>query len=457
MNARAGIEALQGRYLSGTATPEREVDAQLARIGRSRSNAFVHVRADAARAEAALATAALREGRAVGALHGVTVAVKDLIDVAGTATTCGSAQHLQRQAGADAPAVARLRAAGAIVIGKANTHEFAYGATGDRSHFGPVANPHDPARMAGGSSSGSAAAVSEGLAHAALGTDTSGSIRIPSALCGVVGLKPSFDLLPLAGVQPLSRSLDHVGPVAGTVRDCALLLSVLAQAPLSRYWSGGAASLAGRTVGVPTDYFGEPVQEAVAQALRRAQAVLARAGAKLVAIAVQGLAQAHAAQQCILQVEALDQHAQALRAGAPFGEEVRERLQAAQHVLASDYLAALREQAAFRDRMDRVFGQVDALLVPTYPMTAPLLQERETALEAGRFPTRWLITRCTVPASLSGHPALSVPFGRDGRGLPIGVQLVGPMHGECGLFDVGAALEEAGEAACGFLVGAQAT
>ncbi|MDH5856593.1 amidase [Lampropedia aestuarii] len=440
----SSITELQVRYHSGSTTPALELERQLQCIANSQTNAFITVAADAARQQSRAATQALTANVAPGLLHGMTVAVKDLIDVQGLPTTCGSAQGVGAPpAAADAPIVARLRAAGAVVIGKANTHEFAYGATGDRSHFGPVANPHNLQHMTGGSSSGSAAAVSEGLAHMALGTDTSGSIRIPAAMCGVVGLKPTFGLLPVDGVRALSPSLDHVGPITATVQDCALVLAVLTESPSTRYWPSDAKDMTQLRIGIPSNYFNEPLSATVAQALKRAAAALEQAGAAVVPICIAGVNEAHAAQQRILQVEALDQHAPALQSGAPFGAEVHERLQAAHGITAADYLHALRYQQQFRANMDAAFQEVDVVLTPTCPMTAPLLQERDTPIGADMFSTRWLITRCTVPASLSGHPALSIPFGYDDAKLPIGLQLIGPLHGECTLFDVGAYLERA--------------
>ncbi len=438
------IAALASAYRTRQTTPSATLRDLLDRIAASPLNSFISVDPETVMRQAADADAAFAGGAPAGALHGIPVAVKDLIDVAGMRTTMGSQQYAnQASAERDAQVVARLRAEGAIIVGKTNTHEFAYGLTGDRSYFGAACNPRDPARMTGGSSSGSAAALGAGLCAAALGTDTSASIRLPAALCGVVGLKPTYDLLPRAGAFDLSQTLDHVGPMSATVRDNAVLLDALAGQPAHSYARLAGQSVRGRTVGLATGFYLDYLDAPVRQALEQAQEAFRQAGAQVVPIEIAQVQAIYEAQQLVLKTEAYARHLRALTTNAPYQDEVRARLLTGADVLAVDYLQAMAMRTVARRAFDEALAQVDVLLCPTCGLTAPLRDQRTTALDGQEYSTTWLLTRLTAPTNLSGHPSLSVPFGADSQGLPISMQLIGRHLDEAVLYQFGQALEDA--------------
>lgn len=427
------IEPLLQQYQEHITTPESIARDLLARIDASTLNAFVSVCRDRVLAEAR----SLEDKATDQPLHGIAVAVKDLIDVEGYRTTLGSAFHQDNVASADAEVVTRIKAAGAIVIGKANTHQFAYGPMGDRSYAGPVHNPHNPEHMTGGSSSGSAAAVAAGLAHAALGTDTAASVRLPAAFCGVVGMKPTKGLIPDSGVFPLSKTLDHVGPITADCRDNARLLAVLADRSLDTYQHRIGQPVAGCVVGLPDRFFNTYWSDDIRAAMDTAIEVLRKVGVEVRPVALPGIEDVYEKMQPVQRAEAYALHAQWLDEGKPYDLEVRERLLSAKDILAVEYLQALAFQNSARACFDHAFQHVDVILTPTCGITSPRLQERETMLNGETVSTRWLLTRLTGPTNFSGHPSLSVPFGKDLRGLPVGLQLIGPYHEEAKLYQLG--------------------
>lgn len=418
-----------------------KIDHLLRAAAASNLNSLVYVDTEGALASSRLCDSVSAAGGSLGTLHGMPVAIKDLIDVAGLPTTMGSEQYLGRIATADSTVVNRLRAAGAIIIGKANTHEFAYGSSGDRSYFGPVRNPHNPEHMSGGSSSGSATAVGAGLCIAALGTDTSASIRLPSALCGVVGMKPTFDLLPRDGVFPLSNTLDHVGPITASVTENARVLEVLTGSNKD-YSHQIGKSVAGMAIGVPNDFYGEYLSHDVRRALNSAKVALRNAGARVVSCEIRDIWSIYEAQQLVLKAEAFATHQAALNADRPYSDEVRARLLTGADLLASDYLVALARRGNSIRAFDEALSEVDVLLTPTCGTTAPRIGERSTLIDGVAHPTFWLLIRLTAPTNFTGHPSLSVPWG-DANGLPIGVQLIGRHHDEALLYRMAKVLEEA--------------
>lgn len=440
----SGAGLVQG-YLKGEQSPVAVIDEVLAKIESSSLNAFITVFPGQARLEAKALEKQLSAGKPLGPLAGVPIAVKDLVNVAGHRTTMGSEQYLDNIPQADAEVVHLLRQAGAIIIGKANTHQFAYGSTGDRSYFGPVKNPVDPGRISGGSSSGSAAAVAAGLVCGAVGTDTSASIRLPAALCGVVGMKATLGLVSTRGAFPLSKTLDHTGPISSDVRDNALFLEIMAGREPGNYSGKIGLGLQGLTIGVPNRFYGDFLSPAVANSLQEAIKRLEAAGAKVRSIDVDHIQEIYEAQQIVLKAEAYAVHQEALLRDAPYIEEVKNRLLGGKDVLASDYLRSLKFQETACASFDRALEDVDILLTATCGITARPLDERETRINGETRHTPWLLTRLTAPTNLSGHPSLSVPFLRDQEGLPIGLQLIGRMHDEATVYQVGAALEAAAQ------------
>jgi aspartyl-tRNA(Asn)/glutamyl-tRNA(Gln) amidotransferase subunit A len=409
----------------------------LARIeARRELNAFITVLADAALAEARRAKAEIAAGDWRGPLHGVPVSVKDLVDVAGTETTSGSAVP-PRRAVSDAPVVARLRQAGAIVIGKTNLHEFAFGTTGDESAFGPVRHPLDPARSAGGSSSGAAVAVVEGMCFGSIGTDTGGSIRIPAAACGIVGLKPTTGELPCNGVVPLSATLDHVGPMARSVADTALLFDAMAgRRPQALRGADGP-----RTFGVPRRYFCERLDPGVRAALERTRAGLEAAGHRVIDVPVEHAEWTPDVYLHIVLPEASAFHAPMLESHPEgYSPGVRLRLEMGRYVLAEDYVRAMGLRERLRRAVDRALEAVDALLLPALAIPAPPLGAASVEVDGTVEPVRAVMLRLTQLFDITGHPAIAIPAGSP-EGWPVGMQLVGRCHHTPDLLALAAAVE----------------
>jgi aspartyl-tRNA(Asn)/glutamyl-tRNA(Gln) amidotransferase subunit A len=394
--------------------------------------AFVLVLGDQARAEAAGRDLERRRGRGGGALHGVPVAVKDLVDVEGVVTGAGSVKLAGNRAGRDAEVVARLRGAGAVVVGKTRTHEFAYGVTTPGT-----ANPWDLERIAGGSSGGSAAAVAAGLVAGAVGSDTAGSIRIPSSCCGVVGLKPTWGRVPATGVWPLSWSCDHVGPIAATVADVALLDEVLAAEPGGEAGQAEDAPRIGRVVG---DDLG-PVDPAVAGMMDELCRRMEAAGATVDEV-VLPLQAARGAVGAIVLAEAAAAHARLL---AETGEDGYSRAMLAmirigRSALAGEYLTGLRYRGRFVAEVEGLLAGRDALLLPTLPCAAPPAGERTVTIAGTRVGVQAALTRLPGPFNCSGSPVLSLPAGLVG-GLPVGASLVGRIGGDRALLSLAAWVE----------------
>jgi aspartyl-tRNA(Asn)/glutamyl-tRNA(Gln) amidotransferase subunit A len=384
-------------------------------------NAFVTVDVDGALAAAEQARAERAHGVRRGPLHGVPVAVKDIVDTAGLTTTMGSRHFAGHVPTTDAEVVTRLRAAGAVIVGKTTTHEFAFGPTGDRAANGAGSNPHDPTRMAGGSSAGSAAAVAAGLIPLAVGTDTGGSVRIPAALCGVVGIRPSMGRVPTDGVFPLSWSLDTVGVLAGDVAATRTGWSILTGDSADR----AAVSLAGLRVGLVTGEWFERLAPNVADAFADFRRALEAAGVAMTPVAVPDAADLNQLYRTVQAVEALSIHQDRMaRAPELFDPEVRQRLELAATVSAPDYAVARRRLDEVRATAAARLSDVDILVLPTTPVTAPEVNARDTDLGGG-----WTVPRDALLAhdalwGVLGLPAVSLPIPAAGP-LPVGAQLVG--------------------------------
>ncbi len=432
-----GIAAVAPLLRARRISPVDLVTGCLARIeARRELNAFITILADSALADARHAEAEIAAGGWRGPLHGVPISVKDLVDVAGTETTSGSAVPARR-ARSDAPVVARLRQAGAIIIGKTNLHEFAFGTTGEDSAFGPVRHPRDPARSAGGSSSGAAVAIVEGMCLGSVGTDTGGSIRIPAAACGIVGLKPTAGELPCDGIVPLSTTLDHVGPMARSVEDTALMFDAMAGRPPQPLRPSDGP----RTFGVPRRYFCDRLEMSVRAALERTCAALEAAGHRVLDVAIANAEWTPDVYLHIVLPEAAEYHAARLESHPEgYSPAVRLRLEMGRYVLAEDYLRALRLRPRLTSLVDRALDGVDALLLPALAIAPPLLGAASVEVDGSREPVRAIMLRLTQLFDITGHPSIAVPAGA-ADGWPVGMQLVGRRHRTADLLALAAAVE----------------
>ena len=422
------------------------VDGCLARIEElARLNAFTQVFAEEARARAR----ELDSRSERGPLHGVPVAVKDLMAIAGHPTTCGTELHRHAPpAAVSADAVAALEAAGAVVVGATNLHEWANGPTSSNPHFGPVRNPWDEERVPGGSSGGSAVAVALDLVDAALGTDTGGSVRIPAGFCGVTGLRPTIGLVSNRSVLPVSASLDTVGPMARRVEDVARVLTAIAghdpddwtsvDRPFDPSLLRVAADVTGLRIGVPRKFYSDDVDTEIADAVRSVADTLARAGARLVDIELEGAAEANQHAATIIYCDACALHANALDAEREkISAVVYERLIKGRERSGVDYANALRFRETWIMRLRDMFARVDVLLYPTSPHTAPPIEESVPLEDSTRHATRF-----TYGGALAGLPGLSLPCGFTRSGLPIGALLEGPWWREADLLRLGGAWQE---------------
>jgi aspartyl-tRNA(Asn)/glutamyl-tRNA(Gln) amidotransferase subunit A len=433
-------------------------------------HAFNHVMVDEALAAAAAVDAAVAAGDSAGPLAGVPVALKDNLCTRGVPTTCSSRILDGWRPPYDATVVGTLAAAGAVVVGKTNLDEFAMGSSTENSAFGPTRNPHDPTRVPGGSSGGSAAAVGAGMVPLALGSDTGGSIRQPAALCGVVGVKPTYGLVSRYGLVAFASSLDQIGPFARTVEDAALCLEVIgghdphdstsipAPAPQLRARLGEGVS--GLRIGLVSELMGEGIASDVAVRVRSAAEALAAHGATVEEVSVPAVSYGLGAYYVIAPAEASSNLARydgvryGLRVDAPttpemyertrtagFGDEVKRRIMLGTYALSAGYYdayygTAQRVRTLIRRDFDTAYERFDLLLSPTSPTTA-----FELGAKIDDPLLMYLNDVCTIPSNLAGHPAISVPFGRGDDGLPVGVQILAPAQGEETMFRAAAVLE----------------
>ncbi|MGA1361841.1 MAG: Asp-tRNA(Asn)/Glu-tRNA(Gln) amidotransferase subunit GatA [Ilumatobacteraceae bacterium] len=448
---------------------ERHLDGIAAREGSV--HAFNLVTADAAREQADAVDAAVAAGRPVGPLAGVPVALKDNLCTRGVDTTCSSRILAGWKPPYDATVVTRLREAGAVAVGKTNLDEFAMGSSTENSAFGPTRNPLDESRVPGGSSGGSAAAVAAGFAPVSLGSDTGGSIRQPAALCGIVGVKPTYGTVSRFGLVAYASSLDQVGPFAANVDDAALVLEVIGghdandstsiPRPIPALRDAARRGVEGMRIGRVTDLPGGAEPEIVA-ALGRSFDALRAAGAEIVDVQLPSLSYALTAYYLIAPAEASSNLARfdgvryGLRVGAAdtnamygatraagFGDEVQRRIMLGTYALSAGYYdayygKALKVRRVIADDFARAYAGVDAIVIPTSPLVAfPFGEKSEDPL------AMYLCDIYTIPTNLAGHPAMSVPFGTGAHGMPVGMQVLAPALGEEAMFRVGGALEAA--------------
>ena len=400
--------------------------------------AYITPTFETALAEAKAATADIAAGKNRGPLHGIPFALKDLYETAGVRTTAASKLRESYVPAADAFVVTRLKEAGAVMLGKLNLHEWAFGGTNVNSYFPTCHNPWDLARITGGSSGGSGAALAAGLCFGSLGSDTAGSIRIPASLCGITGLKTTYGRVSLRGVVPLAWSLDTAGPMARSAADCALILQAIAgfdpldpasvDAPVPDYTPARGERLDGPStssgqrlrVGLVTNYFfdTDAVEPDVAAAVRDAADALGTLGASVRDVVIAGVEDAQAWALTMLVADATAYHEPHLREGAAdIGEAVLTRLRSGAQVSGADYARARRCQAELRATLRELFREVDLLVCPTSPIVAPKIEEVDAATRS--------LARHTAPFNLAGVPAISVPCGFSKAGLPIGLMIVG--------------------------------
>jgi aspartyl-tRNA(Asn)/glutamyl-tRNA(Gln) amidotransferase subunit A len=411
-------------------------------------NAFITVTADSALAEAHRAELEIGRGEWRGPLHGVPVAMKDLINTAGVRTTAASALKANHIPTEDAEVVRRLREAGAVIVGKNNLHEFAYGGSSLISHFGAVHNPWALEHIAGGSSGGSAAAVAGGLCYAAIGTDTAGSIREPAALCGCLGLKATYGRVSTRGVIPLSWSLDHVGPLAATVADAAIVLQAIAgydpsdattaDVPVADYVSACTESAHSLRVGTLRHYFCDDLDPEVAGAFEQAVAVV-----KTLVVELKDVQLDVPADRTLQAAESYAYHAESVsKTPELYQPETLRRIQSGANISAADYIQRRRELDEARRGIRDAFATVDLLITPTMPIPAPQIDDLLANSDALR-PAELRLLRNTRPFNVWGLPAISVPSGFTTAGLPVGLQIAGPPWREELVLRLASAYEEA--------------
>ena len=413
-------------------------------------NGFITVTAESALAEARVAEDEVARGEWRGPLHGIPIAIKDLIDTAGTRTTAGSALYKDRVPAQDAEVVRRLRQAGAVILGKTNLHEFAYGASSLVSFFGDVHNPWNAAHIAGGSSGGSAAAVAAGLCYAAIGTDTAGSIRLPAALCGCVGIKPTYGRVSCRGVIPLSWSLDHVGPLAASARDAAVVLQAIAgydardsgsrNLPVTDYVSAAAEQTKNLRVGIPRDYFYDDLDDEVRAAVEEALTAIGTLVAETREISIE-----IPTDRVVQNAESYAVHADDIgRTPELYQAETLRRIRVGADISATEYIRSRQKLDQDRRRAHDIFAEVDLLITPTTPVPAPAIAELRKDPEALR-PAEIKLLRNTRPFNVWGLSAISVPCGSTKSGLPIGVQIAGPWWREDLVLRLAGAYEQAAD------------
>jgi aspartyl-tRNA(Asn)/glutamyl-tRNA(Gln) amidotransferase subunit A len=460
--AFASIEEIAGLFRKCKLSPTELTKLMLARIEKlnPKLNAYITVTAEVALAQAKKAEAELfaprgRKGhRDRGPLHGIPISLKDNIYTQGIRTTAGSKILKDFIPEHDAVVWTKLKEAGAILLGKTNLHEFAYGVTTNNPHYGPTRNPWDLARIPGGSSGGSAAAVAAGLCYASIGTDTGGSIRIPAALCGVVGLKPGIGRVSVEGMVPLSTKLDFAGPITRSVRDAGIVLNSIsvkgkAEPPLDLpLRSSGRTQKF--TLGLPEEFFFDVLSEDVDFVFREAMIVFKQLGAKIKKISMPLLSETERAGNQIAWAEATHYHQQAgwfPEHSSVYGEDVRSRLETGTKVSATAYLEALDLRDKFIQQFHLAIADsgVDAIAVPTTTIAAPLIGEEKTRIGKEDHPTRALLLRLNRPANLAAIPAISVPCGFTSANLPIGLQLISGVHDEPRLVRIPHAFEQASD------------
>ncbi|HEY1239343.1 MAG TPA: amidase [Bryobacteraceae bacterium] len=452
MTIGEAVRALRDGRISSTELT-REALAQIERLN-PKLNAFITITGESALEAARLADAELAAGTDRGSLHGIPIAHKDLFFTRGVRTTCGSKIYEHFVPDHDAAVVEKLMVAGAVSLGKLNMHELAFGITSTNPHFGAVRNPWNPGHIPGGSSGGSGAAVAAGMVFAATGSDTGGSIRIPAALCGVVGLKPTYGRVSRFGALPLAFSLDHMGPLTRSVRDAGLMLNAIAghdprdpasvSRPVPDFVPEPHCDIRGLRIGVPDAFFFDRLDPEVEAAVRRALAEAERLGAIVKTVRLPDVAAINAAGMVVQFAEVAAVIEPHFTNRDQFGKDVLALVDQGRFLTAADYINAqrLRRQAQLDFR--EVWREVDCLITPTTAIAAPRIGETMVKVANREEEIRSATTRLVRSFNALGLPALSLPCGRTVAGLPIGLQIIGRPFGEPLILRVGAALEDSG-------------
>ena len=435
--AFASIGELSRDLQSGDISPSQLLEVYAERIDRYAdiSKAFISLDLDAARIKAGAADSNT-DSELI--LNGIPYACKDLFDVAGLVTTAGSNVLQDNIAARDADSILAMNRAGAICIGKNNLHEFAYGATGENALYGTAPNPYDHSRLAGGSSSGSAAALGFGLCAAALGTDTGGSVRAPAALCGLVGFKPTFGRISTAGVIPYCWTLDHVGTMTRNAEDAGTLFKALAS---------GARDIAdidlkGQVIGIPEEFFFERCDAEILDSIEALKRFLESAGARLKPVTTPSMEHTRTVSLTVQMPEALSFHNRYLeQRGHLYSQDFRAGLALGQCLLAEHYIRAKRFIECYRRDMDAIFADVDAILTPATPVIAPHIGAVEVSVDGSSEPAGNAITRYTSFFNMTGHPAITLPCGMHSEGLPISAQLIGKHYADEQLLGLASRIE----------------
>ena len=458
MNLLMTISELAPKIQRGELSPVELAREALASIAKRQPalNAFVTVTEEHALRQARRAETEIAADRYRGPLHGIPYAAKDLFYTQGIKTTVGSKLMADFVPDFDAAVIEKLNAAGAVMVGKAGLHEWAYGITSNNPHFGAIRNPWDTDRIPGGSSGGSTSALAAGMCSFSLGSDTGGSIRIPASLCGLVGLKPTFGRVSRHGVFPLGHTLDHAGPFGLTVRDTAMVYEAIAgydardescaNQPVTAPALVEEPKLTGTRIGVPRNFYFDKLDPDVEAAVREALKVLEGLGAELVEITVPDIEEFNRIAQLILLVEASSVHARRLdQHREEFGDDVRRLFDQGRFIAAIDYLNAQRRRRALLEGFNELLKQVDVIATPTIPIPAAKIGQDTVEIGGESHNVRLATTRNMRALNMTGLPLLQVPCGFSGGGLPIGLQIIGRLWDEAGIMQVGHAYERATE------------
>jgi len=441
--------------------PTELTEAVLHRIGRLNDHmrAFITVMADRAMDQARVAESGLVRNTNVGVLHGVPMSLKDLFDTNGVRTTAGAKVFTDRIPTEDATVVRKVQDAGAVIVGKANLHEAAFGVTTINPHFGTARNPWNPDHISGGSSGGSAAAVALSLGFGSLGSDTGGSIRIPASICGVVGLKPTYGRCSLRGVVPLSWSMDHPCPIARTVEDVAILLEAMSghdpldpssrDTPVPHYLEALTGNLRGLRIGIPTTYFFESLEPEVESALKDALKAFQKLGATIHEVQLKTSTLQRGIWSQIACPEAYSFHERYLETqGEQYGADVRGRIEVGRLLLSIDYVRAQRARTLMKEEMKQVLKSVDVIVTPTIPVPPPRIDAPTIQQGNVRVPVGVALTRFTRHFNLTGQPCISVPCGFTQDGLPLGMQIAGRPFDEATVLRAAHAYEQEAQWNC---------